>query len=131
MRNFNLFGYGLISITGTAVTVLLIQLTQIGTVQAETREGDIGRGAVKMTGKALYEQSCLVCHGEDGEAVMPGVKDLSGANGPLLQDDKQLARSIREGVQRDGAMMMPPLGGNPRLTDNDIQKIILYMRKNF
>lgn len=85
-----------------------------------------------MPGKALYEQSCQVCHGEDGEAAMPGVKDLSGTNGSLLQDDMQLTKSIREGVQREGAtMVMPPLGGNPQLTDKDIQKIILYMRKNF
>lgn len=85
-----------------------------------------------LTGKELYEQTCQVCHGEDGEAALPGVKDLSGTNGPFLQDDQQLARSIREGVQREGAtMVMPPLGGNPQLTDKDIQKIILYMRKNF
>lgn len=85
-----------------------------------------------MTGKALYEQSCLVCHGEDGSGAMPGVTELSTANGVLLQDDKQLIKTIREGVQREGAIMaMPPLGGNAQLTDQDIQDIILYMRKTF
>lgn len=85
-----------------------------------------------LTGKELYQQSCQVCHGEDGEATMPGVKDLSGINGTLLQDDQQLAKLIREGVQQEGAtVVMPPLGGNPQLTDKDVQKIILYMRKKF
>lgn len=85
-----------------------------------------------MPGKALYEQSCLVCHGEEGDAAMPGVADLSGTNGPLSKNDKQLAKAIREGVQSEGATMaMPPLGGNPQLTDQDIQNIIHYMRKTF
>ena len=89
-------------------------------------------GQQVMSGKALYEQSCLVCHGDDGDGAMPGVADLSGVNGPLSQNDKQLVKNIREGVQREGATMtMPPLGGNPQLTDKDIQKIILYMRKTF
>lgn len=85
-----------------------------------------------MTGKALYEQSCMVCHGEDGSGGMPGVADLSGASGPLSRTDKQLVKSIRKGVQREGtAMVMPPSGGNPQLTDQDIRNIIVYMRKAF
>ncbi|WP_126452718.1 c-type cytochrome [Sulfuriflexus mobilis] len=85
-----------------------------------------------MTGKALYEQSCLVCHGDDGSGVMPGVVELPGTGGPLSKSDQQLAKAIREGIQREGAVMaMPPLGGNAQLTDQDIQEIILYMRKTF
>lgn len=85
-----------------------------------------------MSGKALYEQSCLVCHGEDGDGAMPGVADMTGKNGPLKQPTRELMKSIRQGVQKEGAAMaMPPLGGNPQLTDSDIEKIIQYMRKHF
>ena len=83
-------------------------------------------------GKTLYEQSCLVCHGEDGEGAMPGVADLTGAKGPLGQPNEQLARSIRDGVQREGSVLaMPPKGGNPHLSERDIANIIKHMRKTF
>jgi len=85
-----------------------------------------------VSGKALYEQSCLVCHGDDGEGAMPGVADMTGDNSSLKKANAQLKKSIREGVQKEGAVMaMPPLGGNPQLTDSDIEKIIQYMRKTF
>jgi len=85
-----------------------------------------------MNGKALYEQSCLVCHGEDGVGAMPGVTDLTGAKGALNQRDEQLAKSIRDGIQSKGAVMaMPPKGGNPQLSDKDIENIIKHMRKTF
>ena len=84
------------------------------------------------TGKTLYEQSCLVCHGEDGTGAMPGVADFTGAKGPLNQRDEQLAKSIRDGIQSKGAVMaMPPKGGNPQLSDKDIENIIKHMRKTF
>lgn len=85
-----------------------------------------------MNGKALYEQSCQVCHAEDGTGAMPGVADLTGTKGPLTRTNDQLVRSIREGVQREGAAMtMPPNGGNPLLSEDDIANIINYMRKTF
>lgn len=83
-------------------------------------------------GKALYEQSCLVCHGEDGTGAMPGVADVTGAKGPLHQRDEKLAKSIRDGIQSKGAVMaMPPKGGNPQLSEDDIENIIKHMRKTF
>lgn len=56
MKNNNLFGYGLVSGVIAAVIILLMQLTQIETVQAETSAGDLGRGA------ALWSQNCSRCH---------------------------------------------------------------------
>lgn len=56
MKKHNVFGYGLVSgVIATAVVVLL-QLTQIEPAQAETTEGDMGRGAV------LWSQNCARCH---------------------------------------------------------------------
>ena len=85
-----------------------------------------------VTGKLLYEQSCLVCHGEDGSGAMPGVADLTSKVGALEKTDELLAKSIRLGVQAgEAAIAMPAKGGNPSLTESDIEKIIQYMRKEF
>lgn len=85
-----------------------------------------------VTGKMLYEQSCLVCHGEDGSGAMPGVADLTSKSGVLGKNDELLAKSIRLGVQPgEAAIAMPAKGGNPSLTESDIEKIIQYMRKEF
>ena len=83
-------------------------------------------------GKAIYEQTCVACHGVKGKSSIPGVADLAGRNGPLTKSDGELITSIRDGVQRPGSMMtMPPKGGNPALTDEEIQAVLDYIRKTF
>ncbi|MEW6613680.1 MAG: c-type cytochrome [Pseudomonadota bacterium] len=83
-------------------------------------------------GKAVYTQTCLACHGADGKGALPGVPDLTRANGPLAKSDAELIRSITAGVQRPGApLAMPPKGGNPNLTETDIRQVLDYMRQAF
>lgn len=85
-----------------------------------------------MPGKLLYEQSCLVCHGEDGTGAMPGVADLTDDDRLKKLTDSQIEHSIRNGVQREGAVLtMPAKGGNPAMSDEDISRIIKFMKKTF
>jgi cytochrome c5 len=85
-----------------------------------------------LRGEQLYVQTCLVCHGDDGQGAMPGVGDLSGSKGRLTQANAILRKRIIEGgAFSDGGMTMPPLGGNQALTATDINDILQYMRKEF
>ncbi len=83
-------------------------------------------------GKAVYEQTCIVCHGEDGKGAMPGVRDITGKNGPLTQTDTVLVKRMMEGFQSPGSpMAMPPKGGNPELTDKQVRAVLQYLRHTF
>lgn len=83
-------------------------------------------------GKAIYEASCLVCHGADGTGAMPGVSDLTAADGPLSKSDDVLFRSLVTGINsRGSSIAMPPRGGNPKLTDDDLRVVVQYLRSAF
>jgi cytochrome c5 len=76
-----------------------------------------------QAGKALVEANCVVCH-------KPGI---NGA--PIIGNPKMWQRRIAQGqdvlVQHaiDGYNydMMPPRGGNPELSDNDIRLAVAYL----
>ncbi|MEA2024714.1 MAG: cytochrome c [Actinomycetota bacterium] len=84
-------------------------------------------------GQQLAGESCSSCHGQSFE----GVKNL----GPALADnhfirdhtDDELIDFIKEGRSKDDAdnetgIAMPAYGGNPRLTDDDLADIVVFLR---
>ena len=79
-------------------------------------------------GKALYETTCIACHGAKAEGAIPGVPNL-GTSGRLAQSDAVLVGHIINGFQTPGSpMAMPPKGGNANLTDADAKAIVEYLR---
>ncbi len=81
-------------------------------------------------GEAVYMDTCVLCHGEDGTGSIPGAADLSARPGALSKSDDELAKSIVEGVA-DAPIPMPPNGGNPALTEDDVRAVIAYLRATF
>jgi len=92
-----------------------------------------GQGlAVGSDGKAVYEGTCTACHGADGKGAIPGVPDFTAADGPLSKPDDVLKKHIIEGFQDAGSpMAMPPKGGNPGLTDQEVAAVIRYVKGTF
>lgn len=80
-------------------------------------------------GAALFNQTCVVCHGKNGQGAIPGVPDITRKGGPLTKSDAELAASILNGFQTKGSpMAMPAKGGNPNLTAEDIAALVGYLR---
>lgn len=80
----------------------------------------------------LYSQNCLVCHAEDGKGAMPGIPDLQESRAWSTLTEQELLARLKQGIQTPGSvMMMPPKGGNPDLTDDNLREIIRYMREAF
>jgi len=88
--------------------------------------------AANATGESIYHPSGPPCAGADGAGVLPGVPDLSGKDGPLAAADEVLLKRIAEGFQSPGSpLAMPPRGGNPKLSNEDLAAVLNYMRKEF
>lgn len=103
---------------------------------ARVASGDPLRGRVKygtdhlaLCGRVL----CATCHGTDGRGLAGLGPDL--VNSPLVRGlpDAQLVtfitlgRSARDPANTTG-VEMPPRGGNPLLTDQDLADIVAYLR---
>ena len=43
---------------------------------------------VVETGKTVYSQTCIACHGANGKGAIPGVSDFTKADGPLIKSDE-------------------------------------------
>ena len=80
-------------------------------------------------GEQIYKQTCIACHGANGEGAIPGVPKLSER---LSKSDEVLLLNITNGFQSEGSpMAMPAKGGNPDMTDTDVKKVLSYIRQNF
>lgn len=89
-----------------------------------------GLDAKELSGAQVYQQNCVVCHGDDGSGSMPGVPDLSENRGWLRLADKELLERIKAGIQTpDVAVTMPPNGGNPELTEVQLIAAIEFLKK--
>lgn len=84
-------------------------------------------------GEELYAQSCAACHGPDARGIQGLGKNLRSSEFVKGLSDAELVEFIKKG--RDASdpanttgVAMPPKGGNPSLTDQDLYDIVAYMR---
>jgi len=83
-------------------------------------------------GSQLYVQNCMVCHADDGSGAMPGVSDLTEVRTWSSMPENELLARLEKGIQKaEDAISMPPKGGNPELSDDDMKKIIIFMKAEF
>ena len=84
-------------------------------------------------GKELFLGTCAACHGPDAKGL-PGLgKDLTTSAFVRQQTDAQLLEFIKKGrpatdPANTTGVDMPPKGGNPALTDQDLADIIAFIR---
>jgi len=86
-----------------------------------------------LEGRELFRQSCALCHGLDAEGKSGVAASLVGNPTLAESSDAELAELIRGGLQatdprNDTGVPMPPRGSRPKLTDDQISKVIAYLR---
>ncbi|RMF59333.1 MAG: cytochrome c [Calditrichaeota bacterium] len=103
------------------------QQPQAMSQQSAELKGDAERG------KTLFVQSCSACHGPDGKGL-PGLgKNLVTSQFVKEKTDMELLDYVKKGRAVDDPLNttgipMPPKGGNPALSDQNIMDIIAYIR---
>ncbi len=109
---------------------------------APTAAGAVTTGAVNVAANydpALIERGqqqfmlCAACHGPDGHGIPNLGKDLIASDFVHSQTDEELLTFIKTGRPiwdplNTTGIDMPPKGGNPAMTDDDILAVIAYIR---
>lgn len=84
-------------------------------------------------GEAIFNQTCIACHGAGGVGVQGLGKPFTTSEFLLTQNDEQLLEFLKVGRAPDDPLnttgvLMPPKGGNPALTDQQLIDVIAYVR---
>lgn len=119
--------------------LLLVMPLLTPIVLAAACGGKAGGGAPAVSpetialGNKNFLGTCATCHGKDANGLPKQGKSL--LMNPFIMDksDDDLATFIKTGRQPGDALnttgvAMPPKGGNPALSDDDVKSIVAYLR---
>ena len=84
-------------------------------------------------GEEMFGSTCADCHGPAGEGVEGLGKDMTASAFIAGLSDDELMLFVKQGLPpgdpaNTTGVEMPPNGGNPALSDDDLAHIIAYMR---
>ncbi len=99
-----------------------------GGEQTGSFTGDVAKG------KEIFANTCASCHGADAKGISGLGKNLADPSDWMKQQsDEQLLAFLKTGrpstdPENTTGVDMPPKGGNPALTDDDLKNVIVYIR---
>ena len=86
-------------------------------------------------GEAAFQATCIACHGADALGVVNLGKSLHASDSEFMRthSDDELVEFIKVGRQPDDPLnttgiAMPPKGGNPAVSDEDLYNIVAWLR---
>lgn len=83
-------------------------------------------------GKAIYAKACVSCHAANGRGTLRGAPDFTKKGGVLKESHAALEEHMIRGFKSPGSpAAMPPRGGKPGLTDQDMKDVHAYLHKAF
>ena len=108
--------------------------TRVAAETAETPSASSMSGDPEA-GKQVFMGVCIACHGPDAKGL-PGLgKSLHPSDSEFIRSktDDELVEFIKHGRTPDDPLnttgvAMPPKGGNPGLTDQQLYDVVAYIR---
>jgi mono/diheme cytochrome c family protein len=96
-----------------------------------TAEAQLAGDAAK--GEEIFVPTCGACHGPEGKGVVNLGKDMTISEFIAERNDEELLAFINVGRAPDDPLnttgvLMPPKGGNPALSDEDLLDVIAFIR---
>ena len=84
-------------------------------------------------GEAIFSSTCSACHGQDAKGLPNLGKDLTTSEYVRDNDDDTLLTLLKEGRPSGHELNttgvdMPPKGGNPSLSEDDLMTVVAYLR---
>lgn len=95
--------------------------------------GDAELAEYIASGDKLFHTTCVACHGKGGVGVPGNGKALAANAFVASLDDEGLLAFVKRGrgptdAGNSTGIQMPPKGGNPALSEDDMLDIIAYLR---
>lgn len=127
----------------TLLLVAALSLAACGGSTAASDDGDRqavagpstngGSSSGDLSGAEIFAGLCSACHGPNAEGVEGLGKNLHESEFFADKTDEELVAFIAEGrpathPDNTTGVDMPPRGGNPALTDEDLLAVVLYVR---
>ena len=86
-----------------------------------------------VVGKTHYDSVCIACHGPDATGLPNLGKDLTTSEFIRGLSDSEFVNFVKTGrsvadLANTTGVDMPPKGGNPALSDQDLYDIVSYVR---
>ena len=117
-----------------AVLTLVFVACSESTGSPTTTAVSVSDGAADAAhGEALYNGSCIACHGPNGEGIeglgkpWVGSEFINSGTDEELVDFLIVGRPSDDPLNTTGIAMLPK-GGNSGLTDADLLDLVAYMR---
>ena len=90
-------------------------------------------GVSAADGRSLYDATCVACHAEGGAGVDGLGKPLANSDFIKGINDADLVTLIKVGrdtsdPENTSGVAMPAKGGNPALSEADLESIVAYLR---
>ncbi len=117
------------------IALTLIALFTVLSVLAACGGGD-GKppaNAGVAQGQAIFERICATCHGKDANGLPKLGKGLRNNEFTKSQSDAELVAFMKTGRPATHPLNttgvdMPPKGGDPTITDKDLQNVVAFLR---
>jgi disulfide bond formation protein DsbB len=116
-----------IALAGGLLAVSLAACGGGGSAATTAPTGDAANG------QTLFTSTCSACHGPDAKGVVGLGKDLTTSTFVADKTDAELVEFIKTGRPTGDPLNttgvdMPPRGGNPALSDDDLNDIVAFIR---
>ena len=118
---------------GVIVIVFALALAGCGGGDSEEEAEPAPAKGDAVAGEPLFQSTCSACHGPDAKGLPNLGKDLTTSEFLISQTDDEILAFVKIGRPIDHpdntqGIDMPPKGGNPALSDDDILDIVAYLR---
>jgi len=100
---------------------VLERIKPVGTVVL----AEAGAASGNLSGQQVFAQVCKTCH-ETGLAGAPKAGDTAAWAPRIAEGEKTLVQHAIAGYQGKTGVM-PPKGGNPNLTDDEVHRAVVYL----
>jgi disulfide bond formation protein DsbB len=124
--------FGVIFLRGTQPTPA-IAMTEVAAGDSTPAGSSDPTAADLDEGRLIFLQSCAACHGMDARGMEHLGNSLVDSEIVLNSSDAEIIAFLRAGVGLDdprntSGLVMPPSGGRPNLSDEELLNVVRYIR---